>query len=263
MHREVREVIEVLQGQEALMGYDPFGFRPDVLPAVLPFIHFLYRVWFRVQVHGMENIPEGRVLLIANHSGQLPYDGAMIGASLVFDLAPPRIVRSMVERWVPTLPFVSTFMARCGQVVGTPDNARRLLANEQPLVVFPEGSRGISKPFRQRYQLEEFGLGFLRLAMETQTPIVPIAVVGAEEQLPQLYNFKKLARMLGMPALPLIPNLVIPAPVKYRIYFGEPLLFDGDADDEDRVIRGHVEEVRAQIRAMIARGLAERTSLCT
>jgi 1-acyl-sn-glycerol-3-phosphate acyltransferase len=263
MHPEVRKVVELLQGQEEVAGYDPFGFRPDVLPLVLPMIHFLYRVWFRVQVEGLENVPTGRVLLIANHSGQLPYDGAMIGASLVFDHDPPRIVRSMVEKWVPTLPFVSTFMARCGQVVGTPANARRLLANEQPIVVFPEGSRGISKPFKRRYQLEEFGLGFMRLAIETGTPIVPIAVVGAEEQLPQLYNFKRLARMLNMPAMPLIPNLVIPAPVKYRIYFGEPLRFEGDRDDEDRVIRGHVDVVVDRIRAMIARGLAERTSIFT
>src|SRR5690606_24916578 len=138
--------------------------------------------------------------------------------------------------------------------VGTPANARELLAQEQPLMVFPEGSRGISKPYARRYQLEEFGLGFMRLALETKTPIVPIAVVGAEEQLPSLYNAQTIAKAMGMPALPLIPNLIFPLPVKYRIYFGAPLLFEGDRDDEDRVIRDKVDQVTTAIHTMIQRG---------
>lgn len=261
MHDEVRETIELLLEKENTDGYDPFGFRPQVLEKILPLAHFLYRTWFRVETHGLENVSDGRLLLISNHSGQLPFDGMMIGTSLVLERRPPRVVRGMVEKWVPTLPFVSQFFTRAGQVVGTPSNARALLDREEMLLVFPEGSRGISKTFDRRYQLEEFGLGFMRLAMETGTPIVPVGVVGAEEQLPSLYNARSLARMLGTPAVPVIPNLFLPLPVKYRIYFGEPMLFDGDPDDEDRVIRDRVDQVVAAVRALLDRGLAERPGL--
>lgn len=263
MHEEVRETIALLMERENTEGYDPFGFRPQILRQVLPVAHFFYRTWFRVDAHGIANVPEGRVLLIANHSGQLPFDGMMIGASLVLERRPPRVVRGMVEKWIPTLPFVSMFFARAGQVVGTPSNARALLERDEMLMVFPEGARGISKTFDRRYQLEEFGLGFMRLALETRTPIVPIGVVGAEEQLPALYNAEGLARVLGMPSLPISPTLVLPLPVKYRIYFGEPILFEGDPDDEDRAIRERVDVVTTAIRALLERGLSERTGIFT
>jgi 1-acyl-sn-glycerol-3-phosphate acyltransferase len=167
----------------------------------------------------------------------------------------------MVEKWVPTLPFVSVLFSRAGQVVGTPANARALLARDEALMVFPEGARGISKTFDRRYRLEEFGLGFMRLALETNTPIVPIAVIGAEEQLPSLYNAKHVARMLGMPAMPIIPNLFVPLPVKYHIRFGAPMVFEGEHDDEDRVIRARVDRVVGAIEDLIEIGLRERRGL--
>lgn len=258
MHPEIRQTIDRLLEREQVAGIDPFGFRPSILEKVLPTTHFLYRKWFRCEVHGLENMPEGRVLLIANHSGQLPYDGAMIGSALLFDLDPPRIVRSMIEFVVPQLPFVSTLFARAGQVAGTRANARRLLAEGNAVLVFPEGARGISKPLSKKYQLQEFGLGFMRLALETDTPIVPIAVVGAEEQLPPMFNLKPVARALGIPRVPVAPNLFVPLPVKYRIYFGEPMRFRGNSDDADRVIDSKVQEVKEVIATMIDRGLSER-----
>ncbi len=247
-------------------GVDAFGFDPEVAKYALIVAAFFHRFWFRTEVHGIENVPRGRVLLIANHSGQLPLDGMVIGASLFLDAEPPRFIRSMVEKWTQTLPFVGTFFARCGQVVGVPENARQLLQNEEMLLVFPEGARGISKPITQRYQLGEFGLGFMRLALETGTPIVPIAVVGAEEQYINFGNVEALARMFAMPIFPLIPQLLIPGmqmplPVKYRLYVGEPLLFDGDPDDDDAVIEEKVWMVRATIQSMINRGLKERKSI--
>ncbi len=170
-------------------GVDPYGFDVDYLTSAVAPLLWLYRRWFRVEVNGIESVPaEGRVLLVANHSGQLPFDAAMIEVGLLVDKDPPRVVRAMVERWVPTLPFVSTFMARCGQVVGTQDNCRRLLAADEALLVFPEGVRGLNKPFQRRYQLQRFGHGFMRLALETGAPIVPVGVVGAEEQAPQLFD---------------------------------------------------------------------------
>jgi 1-acyl-sn-glycerol-3-phosphate acyltransferase len=190
----------------------------------------------------------------------------VIGASMFLDAEPPRFIRSMVEKWTQTLPFVGTFFSRCGQVVGVPENARQLLRNEEMLLVFPEGTRGISKPITQRYQLGDFGLGFMRLALETGTPIVPIAVVGAEEQFINFGNVQALSRMFQMPIFPIVPQWLIPGgqmplPVKYRIYVGEPLLFEGDADDDDAVIEEKVWMVRATIQSMINRGLKERKGL--
>ncbi|MFO0658677.1 MAG: lysophospholipid acyltransferase family protein [Polyangiaceae bacterium] len=245
---------------------DPFGLDLDASKYALSVAWMLHRKYFRTEVHGIENVPSGRVLLISNHSGQIPLDGAMIGASLFFDAEPPRIIRSMVEKWTQTLPFISVLYPRLGQVVGVPENARRLLENDEPLLVFPEGSKGISKPFSRRYQLSDFGLGFLRLALETNTPIVPVAVVGAEEQYINLANVKGLAKAFGMPVFPVIPQFLIPGlqmplPTKYHIYFGEKLRFHGDPDDDDAVIEEKVWLVKATIQSMINRGLKERKGI--
>jgi 1-acyl-sn-glycerol-3-phosphate acyltransferase len=189
-------------------------------------------------------------------------DGAMIGVSLLLEADPPRAIRSMVEKWVPSLPYVSTFMARVGQIVGTPENCRRLLEAGEAILVFPEGQRGINKLWPQRYQLQEFGLGFMRLALETDTPIVPIAVVGAEEQAPALMDIKPLAKLLGFPAFPVTPTgLPIPLPTKYRIYFGDPLYFTGRSDDEDSELDKKVRTVKAAIQGMLHQGLKERRSV--
>jgi 1-acyl-sn-glycerol-3-phosphate acyltransferase len=258
MHPEVERVIARLEEQERLKGLDPFGFRPSLLPAALPTLRALDRHWFRVEATGIEHVPDGRVLLVANHSGQLPLDGMMLGSALLFDRDPPRIARGMVEKWVPTLPFISVLFSSLGQVVGTPENARTLLRLGEALMVFPEGVRGISKTFDKRYQLQKFGHGFMRLALETQTPIVPVSIVGAEEQIISVYDARRLARLLGVPAAPLIVSGPLPLPVKYRIEFGAPIRPVGDHEDDDRVIGARVAEVREAIEAGIARGLDRR-----
>ncbi|MBI4818065.1 MAG: acyltransferase family protein [Deltaproteobacteria bacterium] len=247
------------------LGVDPFGLDPKVVQYAAAPVEWLYRHYFRVLTQGLENVPGGRVLLISNHSGQLPFDGAMIGAAMILEHEPPRIVRSMVEKWVPRLPFVSVFFARVGQIVGTPDNCRRLLEREEAILVFPEGARGISKTYDRRYQLERFGTGFMRLALETHTPIVPVAVVGAEEQAPSFYNIEPIANVLGMPAFPVTPTFpllgplgLLPLPTRYRIYFGEPMSFEGNGDEEDDFVLQHVAKVRSAIEALLARGLSER-----
>ena len=245
---------------------DPFGFDLDTAKRVAAAGAFFHRVWFRTEVQGIRRVPHGRVLLIANHSGQLPIDGVLIGMSMFFDADPPRFIRSMVEKWTQTLPFVGTFFQRVGQVVGVPENARRLLAQGEAVLVFPEGARGVSKPFKNRYKLEPFGLGFMRRALQTHTPVVPIAVVGGEEQYINLGNASRLANMLRMPAFPIIPQWLLPGgqvplPTKYRIYFGEPLHFDGDPDDEDAIISDKVATVRNTIQQMIDRGLAARSGV--
>ena len=245
---------------------DPFGFDLNTAKYAVAGAAFFHRVYFRAQVFGIEQVPLGRVLLIGNHSGQLPLDAMLVGTSMFFDAEPPRIIRSMVEKWTQTLPFVGTFFQRVGQVVGVPENARRLLAQGEAVLVFPEGARGISKPFYKRYKLEPFGLGFMRLALETYTPIVPVAVIGAEEQYVNVGNHERLARLFKMPSFPIVPQWLVPGgqmplPTKYRIYFGAPLVFDGDPDDEDAVIDEKVQVVRQTIQSMINRGLKERSSV--
>ena len=249
--------IDALKAQLDGRETDDFGFDPEQLKIVLPVVEFFYRKYFRVETFGLRDLPEGRVLFIANHSGQIPIDAMMLATALILDGDPPRAVRSMIERWVPELPFVSTFFTRMGQVLGTPENCREMLRREYPVMVFPEGVRGINKTFDQRYQLQEFGLGFMRLALETETPIVPVGVIGAEEQLPAYWNAKPLAKLLGIPAVPVVPT-PFPLPSKYRIHFGRPLYFEGDPDDVDQVVGAQVTQVREAVDALLQRGLAER-----
>lgn len=268
MPDRVQERTAQLPADVGELGVDPFGYDPKIVKYVATPVEWLYRHYFRVQAHGIENVPDGRVLLVANHSGQLPFDGMMIGTSLILERDPPRMVRSMVEKWSARLPFVSVFFARVGQIVGTPENCRRLLHREEAIMVFPEGARGISKTFDKRYQLERFGQGFMRLALETNTPIVPVAVVGAEEQAPSFANIEALAKILQMPAFPVTPTFpllgplgLMPLPSRYAIYFGEPMHFQGHGDEEDEVIYGYVSEVKARIEAMLEAGLKARTSI--
>ena len=258
-----RSRLEKLTPPRNEYGVDPYGFDVEFTVAAVAPLLWLYKRYFRVETHGISNVPaEGRVLLVSNHSGQLPFDGAMIEVALLFDRDPPRAVRALMDTWVPTLPYVSTFMSRCGQVVGTPENCRRLLAADEALLVFPEGTRGLNKLFKERYRLQRFGAGFMRLALETNAPVIPIGVVGAEEQAPALLDLKPIAKLLSFPALPVTPTLVpFPLPTRYRIYFGEPLTFQGAPDEEDEQIEAKVAEVEAAVRALLARGLAERRSV--
>jgi 1-acyl-sn-glycerol-3-phosphate acyltransferase len=249
-------------------GYDPFGMSPASIKKLIPFFRFLYKTYFRVQAKGITNIPAGRVMLVSNHGGQLPFDGSLIAAAVALDGDPPRILRSMVERWVPSLPFVNIFMARLGQVLGDPSNSKHLLENEEAILVFPEGVRGISKTYKHRYQTQEFGHGFLRLALETNTPIVPVAVLGTEEAMPAFFNSKFLAKLLRSPSFPITPTFpwllafgLIPYPVKVSVTFGEPMTFKGDPHEEDEVIQSKVDRVKDTIQGMLDRGIKERRSI--
>lgn len=264
--RDFEERLERVSSALGSGGVDPFGLDPAWAKYAVGVAAFFHRFYFRTVVHGIDRVPSGRVLLVSNHSGQLPLDGMIIGAAMFLDTDPPRIIRSMVEKWTQTLPFISTMFSRVGQVVGVPENARRLLDLGEAILVFPEGARGISKSFTERYKLGEFGLGFMRLALETGTPIVPVAVIGAEEQYISLGNFGSLAKAFGMPNFPILPQLLLPGgqlplPTKYRIYFGEPMSFDGDPDDDDAVIEEKVAKVRGTIQSMLNRGLKERRSI--
>ncbi len=257
---EAEEKLRTLTSASNEYGTDPFGLDVEyTLSGIAPLV-WMYKHYFRVEVTGVDDLPDGRLLFVANHSGQLPFDAAMIGVYLMLEARAPRIIRAMVDSWIPTLPFVSTYLARCGQVVGTPENCRRLLAADEAILVFPEGMKGILKLYRDRYQLEAFGHGFMRLALDTDTPIVPIAVVGAEEQAPAVADLKPIAKLFGLPALPITPTLLpLPLPAKYHLVFGEPMRFTGRPDDDDDELERKVHKVRSTIQTMLQQKLAERS----
>lgn len=249
-------------------GFDPWGLNIETVEKALPFTRWLYERYFRVEVHGIENVPAGRVMLVPNHSGQIPFDGLFVAMAMVLAAQPPRIVRGMVERWFPSIPFVSTLFTRCGQTVGDPRNCVELLRRDQAILVFPEGVRGSGKTYWQRYTLQGFGTGFVRIALETKSPIVPIAVVGAEETYPSVFKLESLARLLGVPYVfvtPFFPLLgplgALPLPVKIDVYFGQPRMFEGDPDAPDEEVQRMVDLVKADIQRMLDRGVASRPGL--
>jgi 1-acyl-sn-glycerol-3-phosphate acyltransferase len=247
-------------------GFDRFGLDPDWARWGLAPMALVYRYYLRVETHGIEHVPTGRVLLIANHAGNtFAWDGAMLATALFLEAEPPRIVRGMGEYFLSKIPFFNVLLQRLGTVVGTPENCSQLLDRGEAIMAFPEGARGFVKTYDQRYQLQEFGKGFMRLALETDTPIVPIGIVGSEEQSPGLANLTSLGRLVGSPALPItltFPLLglggFLPLPVKFRIRFGPPLRFEGDANEEDAAIETRVEVVKQEIRRLVDEGLAVR-----
>lgn len=246
-------------------GFDDFGLDPQTLKAALAATRWIYTDYFRVNAQGLENLPSGRVLLISNHGGQIPIDGLLIGMSLLLEAKPARVVRGMIERWVPGVPFVSSFFARVGQTVGDVRNCKELLENEQAVLVFPEGVRGSGKTIFKKYQLQRFGTGFIRLALETQTPIVPVAVVGCEEAYPSLLNFKPLARLLGAPYIPVTPLFpflgpigALPLPTRVSIRFGDAIRPEGDADAPESEIEKQAEVIKSRIQSMLDERVIER-----
>ncbi len=253
----------ITQQQTNEFGVDQFGFDAQTLLSIMPFMVWMYRHYFRCETYGAENIPEGRMMVIANHSGQLPFDGAMIVTSFILEPKHPRYLRGMVERWTSEIPFFSTLLARAGQVVGSPSTCQKLLEQDEGVIVFPEGVPGIAKLFSERYQLTNFGSGFMRVALAAKAPIVPLALIGAEEQAPAIANLAPIAKRLGMPALPLVfPQIIpFPLPVKYRIYIGEPLHFSGDGTEDDDEIGAMVQKTKNKIQEMINLGLARRKNI--
>jgi 1-acyl-sn-glycerol-3-phosphate acyltransferase len=224
-----------------------------------PLFEFMYDRWWRVRSEGVENIPShGGAMLVANHAGVLPWDATMISVAIQKQHPLPRYPRFMVLDWAFRLPWVSAFMRRSGGVVASPFNAMRLLEQGELVVVFPEGSKGTSKPFSERYRLQRFGRGgFVEVALSTGAPIVPVAVVGSEEIYPKLGESRFLARLTGAPYFPITatfpalgPLGVVPLPSRWRIEFCPPI--DLSSYGEDAVgDRGLALELAERIRETI------------
>ena len=252
---------------------DDFGLDPSFEQRVKPVVEFLYRSYFRTTAEGIDHIPaEGRCIVVANHSGALPLDGLMLRAALRIEHKQKRDLRWLAEDFVYYLPFAGVFMNRVGAVRACPENAERLLEKESIVGVFPEGVHGIKKLFQDRYRLQRFGRGgYIRLCLRMRAPIVPCAIIGAEESSPLLYRLEGLTELLGLPYFPITPTFpflgpagLLPAPTKWRMRFGEPINLDnyGPEAADDHVLVGRLSErVRSSIQAMLDSGLRERRSV--
>ena len=252
---------------------DDFGFDPIYDQKLRPVLEFLYSKYFRVSTTGIDRVPaRGRCLLVANHSGTLPLDGVMIKTAVKLEHPAPRDVRWLTEDFITHMPWLGGAMNRLGAVRAHQENAERLLAKEQLVAVFPEGVKGIGKLFGERYRLQRFGRGgFIKLALRTGTPVVPVAVVGAEETNPLLFRFEYLAKTLGVPYVPVTPTFpllgplgLVPAPTKWEIHFGEPMDFSAhgkDAADDELLVGKLAERVRATIQGMLDAAVGARKSV--
>jgi 1-acyl-sn-glycerol-3-phosphate acyltransferase len=266
------EVLAELLGPQRIPEVDEFGYDADYEQRVAPLFRALYETWWRVDVRGVENVPDsGRVLLVANHAGGLfAYDGAMLKLAVQEHHPARRCVRPLVDDFVYNLPFVGDFMTRCGAVRACPENAERLLRRDHAVVVFPEGTKGIGKPYAQRYRLQRFGRGgFVRIALRTGTPIVPVAIIGSEEIHPIIGRWDWLARQLRLPYFPLTPTFpwlgllgLVPLPSKWRIEFGRPLDWSSQFGPEaarDRLLVSRLtEDVRQHVQRLVVEALERR-----
>lgn len=263
------KVKRLLQADEV----DDYGLDRRFELAIKPFFDWLYTNYFRVSVKTIENIPNtGRALLVANHGGVLPYDAAMMKIACYNEHPTKRELRFLVDDFVFHFPFLGTFMNRIGGVRACPENAERLLSQDEMISVFPEGIKGISKPYTERYNLQRFGRGgTIRMAMKTKSPIIPVAVIGAEEIHPLLAKSSVLARPLGLPFIPITPTFpflgplgAIPLPTKWTIVFGKPIPFDqySEADLLDGIlINRENEKLRDTIQQMVTEELKNRDSV--
>jgi 1-acyl-sn-glycerol-3-phosphate acyltransferase len=263
-------------GRMAMRGrseeVDDFGFDPIYERKARTALEFLYTRYFRVETTGIDRVPaRGRCLLVANHSGTLPFDGLMIKTAVKLEHGEPRDVRWLTEDFIYHFPYVGSIVNRLGAVRACQENAERLLAKEQLVAVFPEGVKGTGKLFSERYRLQRFGRGgFIKLCLRTGTPIVPVAVVGAEETNPLLFRIEHLSSALGLPYLPVTPTFpmlgplgLVPAPTKWQIHFGEPieLGYGRDAADDELLVGKLAERVRATIQGMLDRAVGARKSV--
>lgn len=252
---------------------DEFGYDPVFAETLRPLFEFLYTVWWRVEAAGIENLPAaGPGLIVANHSGVLPYDGMMIKLAVRHEHPAKRECRMLALDMFALLPFLAPMLAKHGEIRANPENAERVLGKGELIGVFPEGVKGVGKRFKQRYRLARFGRGgFIRIALRTGAPIVPCAVVGAEEIHPVIAKADWVGRPLGLPYFPITPTFpllgpigLIPLPAKWSIDFADPLPMDeyGPTAAEDPILVNRLaEQVRATIQRMIDGRLARRRSV--
>jgi len=255
---------------------DPFGYDPEFAARLRPLLEFFYRRYWRVQTDGLEHIPRaGAALLVGNHSGGIPLDGAMIVAAIDLEHPQHRVVRFLYDRFVAAMPLMGQLYNRMGSVLASFDNARRLLEMGEVVGIFPEGVAGVAKGIWHRYELQPFHSGFVRLSLKLRVPIIPTAVVGAEETYPvigkweHLGPLKQLLNVPYVPVTPLFPWLgalgMVPLPTRWHIRFGAPIRFYAETRLRRPPSRATAaklaERVRRHVQAMVHELLAQRESI--
>jgi 1-acyl-sn-glycerol-3-phosphate acyltransferase len=253
---------------------DDFGFDSDLTDHVLlPLLRPLYEKYFRVEVRGIENVPaEGGALIVANHSGTVPLDSSMTQLALHDHHPAGRHLRMLGADLVFTLPMIAPIARKGGATLACNEDAERLLGSGELVGVWPEGFKGIGKPFSERYKLQRFGRGgFVSAALRARAPIVPCSIVGAEEIYPLIGNVPTLARLLGVPYVPITPTFpllgplgLLPLPSKWIIEFGEPIATDeigGDGADDPMLVFNLTDQVREVIQQTLYKLLLERRSV--
>lgn len=259
-----------------VVAADAFGYDPAFHARIRPLAEFLYRRYWRVQTDGLEHVPaSGAALIVGNHSGGIPFDATMIGTAIDLDHPQHRLVRFLYDRFVAAMPLVGDFYNRVGATVASSQNARRLLEGGALVGIFPEGVEGVAKGIWESYRLRPFHTGFIRLSLQLRVPIIPTAVVGAEEIYPvigkwqRLGPLKELLNVPYIPVTPLFPLLgiigMVPLPTKWHIRFGRPMRFYESERLPRRpsrsAIRALAERVRRRTQAMVHELLAERESV--
>jgi 1-acyl-sn-glycerol-3-phosphate acyltransferase len=237
---------------------DRFGQDADLIQQLSPIANFFYDRYWRVSVEGVENLPEGPVILVANHSGALPLDGPILRMAIRRRRPELCEARWLLEDAIFYLPVLGLLLNRIGAVRASAENALQLLDERRPVIVFPEGIQGISKTFTDRYQLRPFGRGgFVKVALRTRVPILPVAIFGAEESMPVLAKIP--GGLLGLPDLPLA---VPPLPTKWSIRFGAPIQVPADVAETDAAeLQRWTENTRESIQQMLRSMLATRRSV--
>lgn len=273
LSREELERYKKIKIKDTGHGYDVFGWEWETGVAAFALGKLFHKHYFRVESHGHENVPkEGGAILAANHSGVLPTDATMVVVDLILKGDPPRVTRGVVDRGMISLPFFNTFAHRIGMITGNKRDFEVLLEQEDLVIVFPEGVKGIGKTYDRKYKLVRFNVGFLEIALNYKVPIIPTAIIGAEEQQPMLYNLKGLAKTLGLPYLPITPTFpllgplgILPLPTKYHIYYGEPMNlheeFPPEATNDPDLIRDLADRVQDKVQEMINEGLEKRQGI--
>ncbi len=265
--------LRVLSPQREDLTDDGFGFDPEFTDRATQIALWLYRNYWRVESEGVDNVPAyGRALLVANHAGIVPYDGAMIRTAIVAEHPHPRHARMLVVDWAFAMPFTNMLLVKTGNVLAHPDNATALLERDELVGVFPEGVKGAAKPYRNRYRVRRLGRGgFVQVALRTGAPIIPVAVVGSEEIHPVIADLQPLARLVGLPTVPITPTFpwlgfagLIPLPSKWFIAFGRPIEtahYGPDAAGDARLVLELSEHVREWIQSTVYRLLARHKTI--
>ena len=263
--------------QERMAGdysVDEFGFDPELTDRVfMALARPLYRSWFRVEASGLEHVPDvGGALVVANHSGTVAFDSVMTQVALLDDHPARRHLRMLGANLVFQTPFLGEIARKAGHTLACNPDAERLLSHGEIVGVWPEGFKGIGKPFSDRYKLQRFGRGgFVAAALHTRTPIIPTAIVGAEEIYPMIGNARTVARLLGLPYFPITPTFpwlgplgMVPLPSKWFIHFGEPIHtedFPEGAAEDPMLVFNLTDQVREQIQQSLYRLLMKRPSV--